>query len=358
MVFCTLSLALLSVPTLAAENVTLDMFYGIGCPHCAAAEPVIEQFEAKYPSLHVNRYEVYENQTNRDLLVARATALGQDVGGIPTFFLNDTMVVGYSDAIGADLELTIAACAANGGCNGSTGDKPAQLDLTLPMVIIAAPAVAINPCALAFLILLLSTIIARHDRKKALYAGIAFVAAIYLTFLFVGLGLLQFLSFLRTPWLTRGLMIFVSVLSLIIGALNIKDDFWFGKVTLMEVPRSWRPRVKQLIGKVASIPGAFLVGILVSLFLIPCASGPYLVILGKLNGVESRATGLMWLLLYNLIFILPMLILTILVAHGMVSTEKLEQTRQRRLKLIHLIVGIIMILLGIAMLGAIAIGAL
>jgi len=61
--------------------------------------------------------------------------------------------------------------------------------------------------------------------------------------------------------------------------------------------------------------GAFGIGILVSLFLLPCSSGPYIVILGLLSAQsnELNLLGMGYLVLYNFIFILPMLAITFLV---------------------------------------------
>ena len=68
----------------------------------------------------------------------------------------------------------------------------------------------------------------------------------------------------------------------------------------MEVPISWRPRLKAVIKGITSVPGAFLVGFVVSLFLLPCTSGPYIVILGLLAKTTTRNYALLLLLLYNL----------------------------------------------------------
>ena len=60
----------------------------------------------------------------------------------------------------------------------------------------------------------------------------------------------------------------------------------------MEVPLSWRPKMMKLIQSVISPCGAFVIGILVSLFLLPCSSGPYMVILGLLKSTNIGLKGL------------------------------------------------------------------
>jgi len=93
----------------------------------------------------------------------------------------------------------------------------------------------------------------------------------------------------------------------------------------MEVPMSWRPLMQKIIKKVTSPAGAFVVGIVVSLFLLPCSSGPYLTILGYLSS-ESQSLnlrGYIYLTVYNLIFILPMVIIAGLIGFGYSTAEKI-----------------------------------
>ncbi len=110
--------------------------------------------------------------------------------------------------------------------------------------------------------------------------------------------------------------------------------------------------MKSLIKGVTSVPGAFFVGFIVSLFLLPCTSGPYIVILGLLAKAATKAYAFSLLLLYNLIFVLPMILITFAVYFGVTTTEKAEKMRQSKLKVLHLIAGIIILLLGIGMLIA------
>ena len=225
--------------------------------------------------------------------------------------------------------------------------------LTLGAVVSAALVDAINPCAFAVLIILLSTIAACHNRRKALYAGLAFSASIYFSYLLMGLGLL---CAINAGGFTKGFYLIVAVLAIFIGLFNLKDYLWYGKWFRMEVPMSWRPRMKALLKSVTSVPGAFLIGFLISLFLLPCTSGPYLVILGLLSNVATKQVGFLLLLLYNFIFILPMLGITLGVYFGFTTTEKTEEWRIRKLKVLHLIAGFIILLLGIGMLIAYFLG--
>lgn len=218
--------------------------------------------------------------------------------------------------------------------------------LTFPVVISAATVDAINPCAFAVLIILMTVVLLKEKRKEALALGLTFTIAIYIAYFLMGVGVLSIIQATKVAHL---FYLIVAILAIIIGLFNIKDYFFYGKWGIMEVPRKWRPKMMKVIGKVASVPGAFVSGLVVSLFLLPCTSGPYLVILSLLAQGE-KFQGVLWLLFYNLIFILPMIAITLLIYFGLTSAEKLEELRQKRIRLLHLIVGIVMIVLGITLL--------
>lgn len=229
------------------------------------------------------------------------------------------------------------------------------MELTIPAVIGAAIVDAINPCAFAVLIILMTTILAKSDKFKALCSGFAFTVSIYIAYFLMGLGLF---SAIQAAGVTRTFYIIVSILALIVGLLNIKDFFWYGKGMLMEVPMSWRPTLKKIINGITSPVGAFFIGFVVSLFLLPCTSGPYIVILGLLANTATKTAGILYLLLYNLIFVTPMIAITLIVYKGLSTTEKLEAARQGKLRILHLIAGIIMMLLGIGMIITVSLGYL
>lgn len=229
------------------------------------------------------------------------------------------------------------------------------MTLTIPALIGAAAVDAINPCEFAVLIILMATVLATGERRKALFSGLAFASAIYIAYFLMGLGLFCAVQATQISYIFYRI---VAVLAIVIGLWNIKDFFYYGKGPLMEVPRAWRPRMKKLIRSVTSVPGAFGIGLVVSLFLTPCTSGPYICVLGLLAQTTTRLQAIPLLLLYNLIFILPMIIITFLVYFGLARPRGLEEVRKRKLRLIHLIAGLIMIALGIGMLWAITKGVL
>lgn len=348
-------LLILSTFALAQEDtVEIYVFHSAGCPNCVNMLKFLDELEQEQPELKVTRYEL---RNNLELLFSFAEEYDLELTervSIPLVFTPNKVFVGHSKEIEEAIRGCIKDCKQVGDIKGEVNTKKINFgELTIPAVVSAAAVDAINPCAFAVLIILLTTILATSNRKKALFAGLAFTAAIYISYFLMGLGLYTAVS---TVGISHIFLIVVAILAIIVGLFNLKDYFWYGKWFIMEVPRTWRPRMKMLIKSVTSVPGAFFIGFIISLFLLPCTSGPYIVILGLLAKAATKNFAILLLLLYNLIFILPMLIITLAIFFGFTTTQKVEEWRTRKLKLLHLIAGIIMVLLGIGMFIAMWLG--
>jgi cytochrome c biogenesis protein CcdA/glutaredoxin len=339
----------------AGQTIDLAFFYGRGCPHCAAMKQFLDAMQAKHPQLHVRDYEVYFDRDNTRLFERVADAYRFKIKGVPTIFLGNDAVTGFSDEMVPMLEAKIEHCIEQ-HCS-SPLDRIAVAArtraLTFSAVVFAAAVDAVNPCAFAVLIILITTVLGAGLRRKALYAGLAFSLSIFISYYLMGLGLY---SAVEAAGVTQALYIAVGALAIVVGLFNLKDYVWYGKWFVMEVPFSWRPALKQLIQRVTSAPGAFLVGFAVSLFLLPCTSGPYIVILGLLTRTTSRTSAMLWLLLYNAIFILPMILITVGVYLGVTTLDKAERWRTEHLQVLHLVAGIILLLLGGSMLASLWVG--
>jgi cytochrome c biogenesis protein CcdA/glutaredoxin len=362
------------IPAFAQEKNPVDLyfFYGQGCPHCAKMSTFLEEMEESYSTVTVFEKEIYSNTENRELFQEMSDAFEVEISGVPTVFIGDKVIVGFSNSVGEELEDEIQKCIAE-RCSspleklknndeqkslkdGELSEKLTMVEkLTVPAVLIAAAVDAINPCAFAVLVILLTTILGTGIKKRALFAGLAFTASIYISYFLMGIGLF---SAIQASGLSHGFFIIVSVLAILIGLFNLKDYLWYGKWFVMEVPLSWRPAMKKIIRGVTSVPGSFLTGFVVSLFLLPCTSGPYIVILGMLAQTTTRGYALFLLLLYNFVFVLPMILITMAIYFGFTTTEKTEEWRQNKLRILHLFAGIIILLLGVGMLVSLWLGAL
>lgn len=332
------------------------LFYGNGCPHCAKVEEYIKDNNIS-KTFDLEQKEVFYNKNNLKEFngYLEKHKLTYDKIGVPFLIINsgtdcnyingDTNIIEY---FSGKLAQTLAACK-DTTLTGTIATVEKSLKQRLSFFGIMLPAAisdSINPCAFAVMLLLLSTILTRHkSRRKTLLAWWLFSLAVFLTYLAMGIGLF---SALATAGNTFVLKLVVWILWLLVWLANLKDYFRYGKWFVMEVPFSRRPKMQEIIDRVSSPRGAFVVGIIVSLFLLPCSSWPYFTILGYLSSQSSNLTTrwYLYLIVYNLIFVLPMFAIAVLVGFGYASVDKLAKIKHEKTKLIHLIVGLLMLGLG------------
>ena len=213
------------------------------------------------------------------------------------------------------------------------------------IILPAALADSINPCAFAVMLLLLSSILIKHRSYKKLFlAWSLFVFAIFISYLAIWIWLYKTLAFTES---TFYLKLIAGSIWFLIWIFNIKEYFWQWKGFYFWVPQSWKPQMQKLINWVTSPIWAFFVWFLVSLFLLPCTSWPYITILSYM-AAESAALqtwGYVYLFIYNLIFIIPFIAIIFIVWFGFKSIDSLTKFRKNNLGKIHLIIWLLMLLL-------------
>jgi len=352
----TLMLFLSAVKVKAEDNLTLYFFWGQGCPHCVKEKAFLDDLKEKYPRVKVEDYEIYAHPNNLKKWQTFCQTFEIDAQGIPMLFIKDECVVGFGNeaTTGKKITAMVEEKLAIGQSGQIAGEKTKQEQkFTLGKIFSLALVDAINPCALAVLLLMLTTILAYSpgNKKEVLKAGLIFIAAVLMMYFFYGLAIIKFFQLIKILggvrlWLYRGL----GIAAVILGALEIKDFLFYkpgGLVT--EMPMSLRPKVKKVISGVASPRGAFGVGLFVTLFLLPCTIGPYLITGGLLSSLGFWQT-LPWLIFYNAIFVLPMLAIILFCCLGLATVADVEKWKAKNVKIIHLATGIIIFSLGLAML--------
>jgi len=365
------ALALTLLLAVGARGTTLVLFHEHGCSHCARTIAFLEEIAPRYPELEVVAHEIHDEGA-MDLLGKLTAAYGVEIGSVPMLFVGDVALVsgvfyglfeepypasGRAEEMALDQAIREAiAAGAPSPLSRISEETPAPNiaeKLTIPALLVAAAADSVNPCTFAVLVLLLGTLLVAGRKGKILQVGLAFTGAIYVSYFLMGIGIF---SAIQATGIQRPFILAVSSLAILLGLWNMKDYFAYGKWFSIEVPQRWRPTVKRLTSSVVSVPGALLVGVLDSLFLLPCSSGPYIAILALLSKTTSRSTGMLYLLLYNFIFVLPLLAIMFAVYFGFTTTARAERWRSARLGKLHLISGIVMLLLGGGMIAAVLLG--
>jgi cytochrome c biogenesis protein CcdA/glutaredoxin len=341
------------------EIVDVVYFYGIGCPHCEELEEFLDEIKDDY-NLNLVGYEVYQNESNRELAKKLAEEYGDSFRGVPMTFVGDKIFIGFSDRIRELIEGKIQSCTEE--CCDSPLEKVKACEiedstkekLTLASIITLAIADSVNPCALAILSMALIALLVQDPRKKrrVIYGGLAFTAAVFITYIFYGIVIIQSFKFLAIYFARAyGIAkIIFAFLAIFVGVMNIKDYLHYTPGTVgTEMPMFMRPIAKSLIKNITRPRGAFIIGILVTLFLLPCTIGPYVVV-GNLLSAFELVKSLPWLIFYNIIFVLPMIGITILVYLGYTTVEKVSGWKEDNVRYLHLVAGIVLVLLGLVML--------
>lgn len=336
----------------AKQPTCVYFFYGPGCPHCTKASSYIETLEAKY-ALEVHRFDINKKIELVSGLYASRNVPSKERGLVPILFIGDKYLLGDTPII-ENLESKIKNCSEiNCECPKSNGSEDSKKQISLSYILGLAAVDAINPCELAVLIILLTAILTKFpkEKNKALKLGLSFSSAIFIMYLIFGLLIIFGFKFLTGIIEISGSWFFklLGAFAMVLGILNIKDAIWRGGGGfIMEVPMKWRPRMKQIIQGVISVKGAFIVGLIVSFFLTPCTAGPYFVAGGVLSTI-SLFNAIPYLLLYMIVFISPMLAITLIVYFGFMTVENIGGWREKNIKRLHWLAGLILLGLGLSM---------
>ncbi len=334
----------------AEEKICLYYFWGSGCRQCAETTPFLQELAKKYEGkIELKSFEVYYSEENRRFFDDFIYRYQIKLPGVPALFVGDSYF-GGSRAIKGHLEAKIQQylknppqCPLEVNFNKyeSATEKIKRQSLTLPVVIVAALADSINPCAFAVLIFLLVYLLGLKAESRVVKTGLAYIATVFVVYFLSGVGLLKLIQYSGTTvWVAR----VAGVVALVAGLINIKDFFWYGRGITLAIPASKKPLLERYI-RLASVPAAVVLGFLVSAFELPCTGGAYLAILSLLAKQTDRYLALGYLSLYNFIFVLPLVVIVFLVSRGL-SPERLEALRVGQRKWLRLVMGLVMVILG------------
>lgn len=211
-----------------------------------------------------------------------------------------------------------------------------------PLVGISALIDSINPCAFSILLLTIAFLLSVGKlRSRVLKIGGAYILGIFLVYILIGLGILQTLHIFNTPHFMAKVG---ASLLILLGLINLINEFFPAFPIKLRIPQFAHHKMAELLEK-GSMPAAFVLGGLVGLCEFPCTGGPYLMVLGLLHDQATYLKGVGYLLFYNLIFILPLVII-LLTASRPILIEKVQLWQQKERKMMRLGGGIVMIALG------------
>jgi cytochrome c-type biogenesis protein len=213
----------------------------------------------------------------------------------------------------------------------------------LPILVGSAALVdSINPCAFSVLFLTIAFLFSLGSlRNKIIKIGLVYILGIFLTYVLIGLGVLKVLDVFGVSNIMGKVG---AVFIIVFGFISLLGDLIPNFPIKLKIPEFTHQRIAVYIEK-ASVPASFIMGMLVGLFEFPCTGGPYVFVLGLLHDQANFLRGLIYLIIYNLIFVLPLVVALFAVANKQML-ETIDKVRRGGTKRSRVILSLIMIGLG------------
>ena len=83
----------------AKEKVNLYLFWGDGCPHCAAEQQYLNTIQDEFDNLTIIKYEVWYHDENNQLLKQIGDKTNNTMTGVPVTIIGQTIIKGFSTSI-------------------------------------------------------------------------------------------------------------------------------------------------------------------------------------------------------------------------------------------------------------------
>jgi cytochrome c biogenesis protein CcdA len=183
-----------------------------------------------------------------------------------------------------------------------------QQTFLLPAVLLTGLVDGINPCALAILLFFVSFLFTiRKTRVSVARMGMVYIGAVYVVYFLIGLGLLRASTLLQGHWLGQA----GAALLMLLGLTNLLSAVFPRFPIRLEVPEGSKESLKTWMYR-ATLPATLVLGTLVGLHTFPCSGGPYVAVLGLLASKTGFWEGMGYLVLYNLMFVVPLIVVLVL----------------------------------------------
>lgn len=213
----------------------------------------------------------------------------------------------------------------------------------LPLLLVSALLDSVHPCSFSILLITIAFLFGiQLSRKKILQLGGTYIAGIFTAYFLIGLGILKVLHLFDTPHFMGKLG---ATLLITFGVINLINRFFPRFPLKLKIPGVAHGVMGKLMDK-ASFPAVFGLGLLVGICQFPCMGGPYLMVIGLLKDQVTYMSGFSYLLLYNLILIIPLVAVLFISADKML-VDKVQLWKRDNLGTVRLWTGIGMIIIGI-----------
>ncbi len=213
-----------------------------------------------------------------------------------------------------------------------------------PLILSAGLLDGINPCAIAVLLFFVAFLFTLRSSVGRIFAyGLVYIVVIYLTYLGIGLGLFKAIILSDQPHLMAKIG---AGLVIVLGLINIINVYWSRFPLKLQIPKFSQGALRHWLTR-ATLPAVIVGAFLVGLCTFPCSGGIYVAIVSLLAAQRTFWQGFGYLLVYNVMFVLPLLLLLGLAGNRYVL-GRVAAWQSRSDQRVKLISGILMVVLGIA----------
>ncbi|MDY0382534.1 MAG: hypothetical protein RBS20_02185 [Atribacterota bacterium] len=353
-IFCPSIRGQESDKTVLAEQIPVYIadFFEPGCLDCEKAARLLEQIAFQYPQVEIKKFDI-----STPTGVTTAEQLGEIYGVpeyarlvVPIIYIGDSYFlrehINYDNLLNLVEQIKYEEFPPPWEkIEEDLSSVQQRLVERFQSFGIGAIAISglidgINPCAFATIIFFISYLaLIKRTGRDLLLVGSMFTLAIFLTYFLIGAGALKAVTTLSFLPLARQIFIFVTAgIGIILGTLSLLDYLKYKKTgqtgdATLQLP----PRIKQMIHSTIRknvktsnfIIMAAVTGFMVSILELACTGQIYLPTLIFISNVpEFRANALVYLLLYNLMFVVPLILVFLFTYWGTSSQRWAELTKQ------------------------------
>ncbi|UCH46970.1 MAG: NrdH-redoxin [Betaproteobacteria bacterium] len=339
----------------AAPN-TIEMWGRQGCPYCAEAKDYLAELQTRRPQTRVIYYDVVRDSAARERFVMLNAAHQVTRPGVPAFLVGDHYLIGWSATeTPREIEAILAGKPlASAGHTQLPNPALSEIDparLGLPLFTATIGLLdGFNPCAMWVLVFVLSLLVNLKDRSKVLLIGGTFILTsgiVYFAFMAAWLNVFLLVG------VSRVTQIILGMIAMAIGVFNVKDYFALGYGVSLSIPESAKPaiyiRARQVLRaeSIGAALGAVIVlAVMVNMVEFLCTSGlpaVYTQVLASRNLPAWQYYA--YLALYNVFYMLD----DALLLAAAVATLRITKLQERGGRVLKLISGVVMLLLGFAL---------
>ena len=222
-------------------------------------------------------------------------------------------------------------------------------ELTLPIIVGFALIDSINPCVIGVLLLLITILLKSKNKNIVLVNGSVYTVGVYVTYFIGGITLLSIFNAVReVQIISQMFYVVIGIFVLFAAFLEIKDYFFYGRWFSLGIPKRFVSAVESNAkSSHSSLLAAVVFGAIVTLIELPCTGAPYLAIITLMSqsGIQFY-NALLLLILYNFIFVLPLIVIIYLAYRG-VGYKKMEFWRREHKGKMRLIVGLVLLAISV-----------